>query len=201
MQEGEYQLVNSVCFQWIYLVKVDFANSFAAKPVLFSYLQGKPQPVVSWSKDGQPIDPKKVNIRTSDKDSIIFIRATERADSGVYEMCVKVDSFEDKAQLTLQIIGKCPYTSWTVVSVSLSFLIYLLTFSPELPGPPASIKIVDTWGFNVALEWTEPKDSGNTAITGYTIQKADKKTGVEALSKIMIFITKYHVFLDIVTLQ
>lgn len=48
----------------------------------------------------------------------------------------------------------------------------------ELPGPPASVKIVDTWGFNVALEWTAPKDNGNTEITGYTVQKADKKTGV-----------------------
>lgn len=48
----------------------------------------------------------------------------------------------------------------------------------ELPGPPASVKIVDTWGFNVALEWTPPTDNGNTEITGYTVQKADKKTGV-----------------------
>ncbi|KAL6458415.1 hypothetical protein MHYP_G00336450 [Metynnis hypsauchen] len=112
---------------------------------------GKPQPVVSWTKDGQPLDTKRVNIRNTDRDSIFFIRISERADSGVYEMCVKVDSFDDKAQITLQII--------------------------ELPGPPASVKIVDTWGFNVALEWTEPKDNGNTTITGYTIQKADKKTG------------------------
>ncbi|MCJ8729360.1 hypothetical protein PDJAM_G00105460 [Pangasius djambal] len=112
---------------------------------------GKPQPVVTWTKDGQPLDTKRVNIRNSERDSIFFIRAAERADSGVYEMCVKVDSFEDKAQLTLQII--------------------------ELPGPPASVKIVDAWGFNVALEWTDPKDNGNTTITGFTVQKADKKTG------------------------
>ncbi|KAI4827186.1 hypothetical protein KUCAC02_030603 [Chaenocephalus aceratus] len=57
-------------------------------------------------------------------------------DSGVYEMCVKVDDFEDKAQLILQIV--------------------------ELPGPPASVKVADTWGFNVALEWTAPTDKGNT---------------------------------------
>lgn len=69
-------------------------------------MQGKPQPVITWTKDGQAIDTKKVNTRNSDKDSIFFIRAAERADSGVYEMCVKVDSFEDKAQLTLQIIGE-----------------------------------------------------------------------------------------------
>lgn len=48
----------------------------------------------------------------------------------------------------------------------------------ELPGPPASVKIADTWGFNVALEWSPPSDNGNTEITGYTVQKADKKTGV-----------------------
>ncbi|GLD46135.1 myosin-binding protein H-like isoform X1 [Lates japonicus] len=112
---------------------------------------GKPKPVVSWLKDGQPVDTKRVNIRNSDKDSIIFIRTAQREDSGVYEMAVKVDSFEDKALLTLQIV--------------------------ELPGPPASVKLVDTWGFNAALEWTPPKDNGNTDITGYTVQKADWKTG------------------------
>lgn len=112
---------------------------------------GKPKPVISWTKDGQPLDTKKVNVRTSDKDSILFIRKAEREDSGVYEMTVKVDNFEDKASLVIQIV--------------------------DLPGPPASVKLVDNWGFNAALEWTPPKDNGNTEITGYTVQKADKKTG------------------------
>lgn len=31
----------------------------------------------------------------------------------------------------------------------------------------------------MALVWTLPKDNGNAPITGYTIQKADKKTMVE----------------------
>ncbi|XP_056131136.1 myosin binding protein Ha [Lampris incognitus] len=112
---------------------------------------GKPKPVVSWLKDGQPLDMKKVNIRNSNSDSILFIRATDREDSGVYEMAVKVDSFEDKATITLQVV--------------------------DLPGPPAGMKLVDTWGFNTALEWNPPKDNGNTEITGYTVQKADRKTG------------------------
>lgn len=50
--------------------------------------------------------------------------------------------------------------------------------SADLPGPPEDLKIVDVWGFNVALEWKPPKDNGNSEITGYTIQKADKKTMV-----------------------
>lgn len=39
--------------------------------------------------------------------------------------------------------------------------------------------IEDVWGGNVALVWTPPKDCGNAPITGYTIQKADKKTMVK----------------------
>lgn len=64
--------------------------------------------MVSWLKDGQPLDTKRVNIRNSDKDSILFIRASQREDSGVYEMSVKVDSFEDKATITVQIVGEQP---------------------------------------------------------------------------------------------
>uniref|UniRef100_A0A3B3V414 Myosin-binding protein H n=1 Tax=Poecilia latipinna TaxID=48699 RepID=A0A3B3V414_9TELE len=112
---------------------------------------GKPKPAVSWLKDGQPLDTKRVNIRNSDRDSILFIRSAQREDSGVYEMTLKVESIEDKTTITLQIV--------------------------DLPGPPASVKLVDAWGFNAALEWTPPKDNGNSAITGYTVQKADKKTG------------------------
>lgn len=62
--------------------------------------------MVSWTKNGQPLETKRVNIRTTDRDSILFIRAAEREDSGVYEMCVKVEDFEDKASLTLQIVGE-----------------------------------------------------------------------------------------------
>ena len=42
------------------------------------------------------------------------------------------------------------------------------------------MKIEDVWGENVALSWTPPRDDGNTAITGYTIQKADKKSMVRS---------------------
>lgn len=73
---------------------------------LFPRPQGKPKPVVTWTKGGQPLDPKRVNIRSTERDSIMFIRAAEREDSGVYDMSVKVEGFEDKASLTLQIVGE-----------------------------------------------------------------------------------------------
>uniref|UniRef100_U3I3Q8 Myosin binding protein H n=1 Tax=Anas platyrhynchos platyrhynchos TaxID=8840 RepID=U3I3Q8_ANAPP len=47
----------------------------------------------------------------------------------------------------------------------------------EPPGPPQNLKLVDIWGFNVALEWSPPADNGNSEIKGYTVQKSDKKSG------------------------
>ncbi|XP_015240505.1 PREDICTED: myosin-binding protein C, cardiac-type isoform X4 [Cyprinodon variegatus] len=112
--------------------------------------QGKPRPKVTWSKDGEPLDPSFASVRNSEFDSILFIRKTERKHSGQYDMKVQIENVEDTAKVMLQIV--------------------------DLPGPPEALRIVDVWGFNVALEWKQPKDDGNCEISGYTVQKADKKT-------------------------
>ncbi|KAL0962882.1 hypothetical protein UPYG_G00346700 [Umbra pygmaea] len=111
---------------------------------------GKPRPKVSWLKDDQPVDPTQVSIRNTECDSIIFIRKAERKHSGKYNMKVEVEKHKDTAIVDIQIV--------------------------DLPGPPQCVKIEEVWGENVALDWTPPKDNGNAVITGYTIQKADKKT-------------------------
>lgn len=54
-----------------------------------------------------------------------------------------------------------------------------LALSPaDKPSPPQDIRVIETWGFNVALEWKPPQDDGNTELWGYTVQKADKRTMV-----------------------
>ncbi|XP_071761858.1 myosin-binding protein C, slow-type [Centroberyx gerrardi] len=111
---------------------------------------GKPRPKVSWLKEGKPIEPTHVSIRNTDCDSIIFIRKAERSHSGKYEMTVQVENHKDTAIIDIQIV--------------------------DLPGPPQSVTIEEVWGGNVALDWSPPKDNGNAPISGYTIQKADKKT-------------------------
>uniref|UniRef100_A0A452HZY5 Uncharacterized protein n=1 Tax=Gopherus agassizii TaxID=38772 RepID=A0A452HZY5_9SAUR len=112
--------------------------------------QGKPRPKVTWTKDGQTLDAKEVGIRNSTTDTILFIRKAEHHHSGTYEVEVQIENMNDKVAITMQIMDK--------------------------PGPPQNVKIIDVWGFNVALEWKPPQDDGNAQISGYTIQKADKKT-------------------------
>ncbi|CAN9509104.1 unnamed protein product [Ophioblennius macclurei] len=112
--------------------------------------QGKPRPVATWYKDGQPVDPKMVNIRSSNVDTILFIRSAEREHSGTYELVLQIENMEDRATVTIRVI--------------------------ERPGPPIKVRVAEVWGFNAALEWDPPKDDGNSEITGYTIQKADMKT-------------------------
>ncbi|XP_028925485.1 myosin-binding protein H [Ornithorhynchus anatinus] len=113
--------------------------------------QGKPKPQATWTHNGSTLDPKRVSVRSGDRDSILFIRAAERTDSGCYELCVQQDGQEARAAIHILVIEK--------------------------PGPPQSIKLVDVWGFNASLEWTPPLDTGNTELTGYTVQKSDKKSG------------------------
>ncbi|XP_072408103.1 myosin-binding protein C, slow-type isoform X9 [Chiloscyllium punctatum] len=112
--------------------------------------QGKPRPKVIWTKDGAPLDLSTINVRNTESDTVLFIRKAERKNSGHYELTVQVEKIVDKATIIIQVVEK--------------------------PGPPMIVKIVDVWDTNVALEWTPPKDDGNANITGYTIQKADKKT-------------------------
>ncbi|XP_050784134.1 myosin-binding protein C, fast-type [Gopherus flavomarginatus] len=112
--------------------------------------QGKPRPKVTWMKDGHPLDPKEVSIRTSDLDTILFIRSAARHHSGQYQLSVQIENMEDQATIQIRVVEK--------------------------PGPPVSVQVKEVWGFNVLLEWQPPKDDGNSEITGYTIQKADKKT-------------------------
>ncbi|XP_023586038.1 myosin-binding protein H isoform X1 [Trichechus manatus latirostris] len=113
--------------------------------------QGKPRPQASWTHNGQALDSRQASVRTGDQDSILFIREAQRSNSGRYELTLQLKGLEAKAAIDILVI--------------------------EPPGPPSSIRLLDVWGCNAALEWMPPRDTGNTELLGYTVQKADKKTG------------------------
>ncbi|XP_069750460.1 myosin-binding protein C, cardiac-type-like [Narcine bancroftii] len=112
--------------------------------------QGKPRPKVSWLKNDQPLDAQTISIRNSDTDTVLFIRNAQRQHSGLYQLEVQIENTQDRAGIHIQVIDK--------------------------PGPPLYVKVAEVWGLNVALAWQPPQDSGNCEVTGYTIQKADRKT-------------------------
>uniref|UniRef100_A0A2I2YHZ2 Myosin binding protein H like n=1 Tax=Gorilla gorilla gorilla TaxID=9595 RepID=A0A2I2YHZ2_GORGO len=119
--------------------------------------QGKPKPQAIWTHDGCALDTRRVSVRNGERDSILFIREAQRADSGRYQLRVQLGGLEATATIDILVI--------------------------ERPGPPQSIKLVDVWGFSATLEWTPPQDTGNTALLGYTVQKADTKSGVRPAGK------------------
>ncbi len=98
----------------------------------FCVFQGKPRPVATWYKDGQPVDPKMVNVRNSNVDSILFIRSAEREHSGKYELVLQIENMEDRASFEIRVIGKVSICRWehppllVYVSVSEDWNLFLL---------------------------------------------------------------------------
>ncbi|KAF6293296.1 myosin binding protein H like [Rhinolophus ferrumequinum] len=114
--------------------------------------EGKPKPQATWTHNGCALDASRVSVRHGERDSILFIREAQRADSGHYQLSVQLGGLEATATIDILVI--------------------------ERPGPPQSIKLVDVWGSNAILEWTPPQDTGNAALLGYMLQKADTKSGL-----------------------
>ncbi|KAG8521461.1 Myosin-binding protein C, fast-type, partial [Galemys pyrenaicus] len=112
--------------------------------------QGKPRPQVVWTKAGAPLDSSRVHVRTSDFDTVFFVRQAARSDSGEYTLSVQIENMKDEATVRIRVVEKA--------------------------GPAENVMVKEVWGTNALVEWQPPKDNGNSEVTGYFIQKADKKT-------------------------
>ncbi|XP_047691104.1 myosin-binding protein C, fast-type isoform X3 [Prionailurus viverrinus] len=112
--------------------------------------QGKPRPQVVWTKGGAPVDTSRVHVHTSDFDTVFFVRQAARSDSGEYELSVQIENMKDTATIRIRVVEKA--------------------------GPPENVMVKEVWGTNALVEWQPPRDNGNSEITGYFVQKADKKT-------------------------
>merc|ERR1711990_1114301 len=147
--------------------------------------QGSPQPIITWKKfvpappapipEPEPVaegeEPKPVpkpeplpdiemdlpevaTVRNSKDASVVFIRNTERADSGKYQVQVQVQDLVATAVIDVAVV--------------------------DVPSKPRKPTIVEVIGNSVQLSWTEPKDSGNCDIIGYSVEKRDKRSGPES---------------------
>lgn len=67
--------------------------------------QGKPKPRATWTCDGCALDASRVSVRNGERDSILFIREAQRADSGRYQLSVQLGELEATATIDILVIG------------------------------------------------------------------------------------------------
>lgn len=62
--------------------------------------------MVTWFKDGVLLEDKTVGTRTSEVDTILFIRTAERTHSGKYTLSVQIENMSDSADIHIQVVGQ-----------------------------------------------------------------------------------------------
>ena len=67
--------------------------------------QGKPKPQAIWTRDGCALDTSRVSVQNGDRDSILFIREAQRADSGRYQLSVQLGGLEATTTIDILVIG------------------------------------------------------------------------------------------------
>lgn len=110
----------------------------------------KPEPLPDIEMDL----PETATVRNSKDASVVFIRNTERADSGKYQVTVEVQDLVSTAVIDVAVV--------------------------DVPSKPRKPAIVEVIGNSVQLSWNEPKDNGNCDIIGYSVEKRDKRSGPES---------------------
>lgn len=60
-----------------------------------------------WTKGGAPVDTSRVHVRTSDFDTVFFVRQAARSDSGEYELSVQIENMKDTATIHIRVVGVC----------------------------------------------------------------------------------------------
>lgn len=55
--------------------------------------------------EGCALDTSRVSVRTGERDSVLFVREAQRADSGRYQLRVQLGGLEDTATINILIVG------------------------------------------------------------------------------------------------
>lgn len=115
---------------------------------------GEPEPEVVWELDGKEVkdDGDRITIDKYEKNTVLTIRRSVRADSGKYKLILTNSS------------GKCERAAEVVV-----------LGKPSSPNGPLVAQEVRANHITVA--WKKPDDSGGSELTGYVLEKMDLDTG------------------------
>ena len=115
----------------------------------------KPKPVVAPEPlpDLESDLPEYATVRNAKDSSVVFIRNSERDDTGKYQISVQVEDLVATAVIDVAVV--------------------------DIPSKPRKATIVEVIGSSVQLQWEAPKDNGNCDILGYSVEKRDKRSGTD----------------------
>uniref|UniRef100_A0A8C6U7Q2 Titin n=1 Tax=Neogobius melanostomus TaxID=47308 RepID=A0A8C6U7Q2_9GOBI len=113
--------------------------------------KGRPQPEVSWKKDGHTLkQTTRVNVVNSKTSSKILIKDATKDDVGKYEITLTSSVGTNKAEISVIILDK--------------------------PGPPSNIKVDEVSADFICLSWDPPSYDGGCQINNYVVEKRDTTT-------------------------
>uniref|UniRef100_A0A3B4Y894 Titin n=1 Tax=Seriola lalandi dorsalis TaxID=1841481 RepID=A0A3B4Y894_SERLL len=113
--------------------------------------KGRPQPEVSWKKDGQVLkQTTRVNVLNSKTSSKITIKDATKEDVGKYEITLTNSVGTKTAEISVIILDK--------------------------PGSPSNIKVDEVSADFICLSWDPPTYHGGCQINNYVVEKRDTTT-------------------------
>lgn len=116
---------------------------------------GEPEPEAQWfldKKDVKQDAEERITIDKYEKNTVITVRRSTRADSGKYRLVLTNSS------------GTCEGIAEVIVL--------------DKPTPPKGpLKIEEIRADHVKIKWQRPEDLGGTELTGYVLEKMDMDTG------------------------
>lgn len=77
------------------------------------------------------MDDKTVGTRTSEVDTILFIRSAERTHSGKYTLSVQIENMSDTADIHIQVVGQFPHCTDTLLTSVKESTLHVLSLRLE----------------------------------------------------------------------
>ncbi|XP_065220483.1 twitchin isoform X27 [Planococcus citri] len=115
---------------------------------------GEPEPTAVWKINGEEIKPDgdRITIDKYERNTVLTIRRSVRADSGKYTLTLENSSGKAEGKADVVVLDK-----------------------PTKPLGP--LKAEEVRADHIKVSWKKPKDNGGSEITGYVVEKMDLDSG------------------------